>query len=52
MTHEELKEHLEHVHGIDTTDDSVLGDMDWEECHQIDHDEWLGEDAHTHAEQP
>jgi hypothetical protein len=47
---QELKEHLEQVHGIDVTDDSILGDIDWREAHQIDHDEWLA-DQHEHKEQ-
>jgi len=47
MSPEELKEHLEKVHGIDTQDDSILGDINWEEAHQIDHDEWLA-DQHEH----
>jgi hypothetical protein len=49
MNPAELKEHLEQVHGIDTTDDSILGDIDWQEAHQIDHDEWLA-DQHEHKE--
>jgi hypothetical protein len=52
MSPEELKEHLEQVNGIDTTDDSSLGDIDWPEAHQIDHDEWLGDDAHEHECSP
>lgn len=47
----ELKEHLEQVHGIDVTDDSILGDIDWEEAHQTDHDELIA-DEHDHECNP
>jgi hypothetical protein len=45
----ELKEHLESVHEVDCNDDSILGDIDWEEAHAQDHDEWM--DDHDHPEQ-
>jgi hypothetical protein len=45
MTPEELKEHLEQVHGVDVADI----DISLEECHAIDHSEWL--DDHEHAQE-
>jgi hypothetical protein len=47
VTHEELIEHLENVHGVDA--DGI--EIALREAHQIDHDEWLA-DQHTHDEQP
>jgi hypothetical protein len=49
MTPEETKKHLEDVHGVHVSDDSIadLEVADWEELHQIDHDEWLA-DQHMH----
>jgi hypothetical protein len=51
MNEQELKEHLENVHGVHVSDDSAdnLELPDWAELHQIDHDEWLA-DQHMHDE--
>jgi hypothetical protein len=43
VTAEELRRHLEDVHGVDVTDIEIS----LEEAHQTDHDEWLA-DQHTH----
>jgi len=43
---QELKQHLESVHGVDVDDIEIS----LEEAHSIDHDEWLA-DQHEHKEQ-
>lgn len=52
MNEQELKQHLQGMHGVDTSGTPVCDgqEITWEEAHVVDHQEWLGDD-HQHEEQ-